>query len=281
MIQIEDLVKSYGDLNAVDHLNLAIDQGEFFGLLGPNGAGKTTLIRMMSALTPVTSGNIFIDGVRMNRDESEIKSKIGLVPQHINLELELTVEENLRLHGKLFKMEKEAMNKRIKELLDFTDLYEKKNVIVKKLSGGMKRKLMIARALMHDPDVLLLDEPSVGLDALSRRKVWDLLKALKQNGLTVVLTTHYIEEAEKLSSLVGFIDKGKIVSIDSPENLIKQSGEVALECFDEQNGTTETYFFHQRQEALEKAKSLKLNFNIRPTNLEDTFIMLANRRVGE
>lgn len=281
MIQIEDLVKSYGDLNAVDHLNLAIDQGEFFGLLGPNGAGKTTIIRMMSALTPVTSGNIFIDGVRMNRDESEIKSKIGLVPQHINLELELTVEENLRLHGKLFKMEKEAMNKKIKELLDFTDLYEKKNVIVKKLSGGMKRKLMIARALMHDPDVLLLDEPSVGLDALSRRKVWDLLKALKQNGLTVVLTTHYIEEAEKLCSLVGFIDNGKIVSIDSPENLIKQSGEVALECFDEQNGTTKTYFFHQRQEALEKAKSLKLNFNIRPTNLEDTFIMLANRRVGE
>ena len=277
MLIIKNLTKIYGSLTAVNELNLEIKRGEFFGLLGPNGAGKSTTIRMISTLTPKTSGDIIINGKSMDRNLKEVKMKIGVVPQGNNLEVEMTAWENLELHGRLYNMTKDIRSKRMQELLEFTELKERKNDIVKGYSGGMKRKLMIARALMHNPDLLLLDEPTVGLDAVARRKMWDLLKRLKNKGLTVLLTTHYIEEAEVLCDRVGLIDGGRLIELDSPQKLIQKVGKYTVEYF--QNGETKEEFFEDRNEAASFAAKLQGSVNIRPSNLEDVFIKLTNRRV--
>ncbi|MCR4435123.1 MAG: ABC transporter ATP-binding protein [Clostridiales bacterium] len=279
MLVFENLTKKYGDITAVDNLNLKIEEGEFFGLLGPNGAGKTTTIRMLSTLTPPTGGSISMDGRKMDRNLTELKAKIGVVPQHMNLEGEMTAWQNLELHGRLYGLRKELRRKRIDELLQFTDLSGRAHEPVKNFSGGMKRKLMIARALMHAPRILLLDEPTVGLDAAVRRKMWDLMKELNKNGLTVLLTTHYIEEAEVLCTRVGLMNGGRLVELDTPKRLIEKTGKFVLEYFD--HGTTRTSFFNSRQEAIESAAGMEGSVNIRPANLEDTFIKLTNRKVGD
>lgn len=281
MIVLEELTKTFEKINAVNQVNLKIEKGVFFGLLGPNGAGKTTLIRMLSTLSPLTSGRITIGGTSMDREKTKMKSKIGIVPQHINLEWELSARENLELHGRLFGMKKGEITQRTNELLKFIDMGDRQNEIVKTFSGGMKRKLMIARALFHYPEVLLLDEPTVGLDPVARRKIWDLLKGLNKDGMTVILTTHYIEEAESLCSKIGFINNGRIAALDTPQNLIKQVGEFILEVFDENEGKTKYYFFPDRISAIEEAKMYRSNVNIRRANLEDTFIMLTSRKVAD
>ncbi|KAJ52353.1 ABC-2 type transport system ATP-binding protein [Clostridium tetanomorphum] len=278
MLVIKNLTKKYDNLTAVNELNLEIKKGEFFGLLGPNGAGKSTTIRMISTLTLITSGDIIINNKSMDRNLKEVKMKIGVVPQGNNLEVEMTAWENLELHGRLYNMPKDIRRKRIEELLEFTELNKRANDLVKGYSGGMKRKLMIARALMHKPDLLLLDEPTVGLDATARRKMWDLLKTLKDKGLTVLLTTHYIEEAEVLCDRVGLIDGGHLIELDSPERLIEKVGKYTVEHF--QNGETKEEFFEKREEAASFAAELQGSVNIRPSNLEDVFIKLTNRRVG-
>lgn len=277
MLIIKELTKKYNNVMAVNKLNLQISKGEFFGLLGPNGAGKSTSIRMISTLTPPTSGDIIINNENMNRNLQEVKKKIGVVPQGNNLEVEMTAWENLELHGRLYKMPKHIRRKRIEELLEFTELIKRANEIVKGYSGGMKRKLMIAIALMHNPDLLLLDEPTVGLDANARRKMWDLLKRLKDEGLTVLLTTHYIEEAEILCDRVGLIDGGSLMELDSPQKLIEKVGKFTVEYF--KNGETKEEFFETREEATLFASKLEGNVNIRSSNLEDVFIKLTNRRV--
>ncbi|GAA0126729.1 ATP-binding cassette domain-containing protein [Clostridium sp. CTA-19] len=277
MLIIKELTKKYNNVMAVNKLNLQISKGEFFGLLGPNGAGKSTSIRMISTLTPPTSGDIIINNENMNRNLQEVKKKIGVVPQGNNLEVEMTAWENLELHGRLYKMPKHIRRKRIEELLEFTELTKRANEIVKGYSGGMKRKLMIAIALMHNPDLLLLDEPTVGLDANARRKMWDLLKRLKDEGLTVLLTTHYIEEAEILCDRVGLIDGGSLMELDSPKKLIEKVGKFTVEYF--KNGETKEEFFETREEATLFASKLEGNVNIRSSNLEDVFIKLTNRRV--
>lgn len=279
LLIIKNLTKKYDNLTAVNNLNLEIEKGEFFGLLGPNGAGKSTTIRMISTLTPITSGDIIINNQSMDRNLQDVKMKIGVVPQGNNLDVEMTAWENLELHGRLYNIPKDKRRKRIQELLEFTDLYERASTIVNKYSGGMKRKLMIARALMHNPDLLLLDEPTVGLDATARRKMWDLLKRLKEKGLTVLLTTHYIEEAEVLCDRVGLIDKGCLIELDTPKNLIEKVGKYTVEYFE--NGETKDEFFEKRDEAASFAAKLTGSVNIRPSNLEDVFIKLTNRRVGE
>lgn len=192
---------------SVRKLSLHIKAGEFFGLLGPNGAGKTTTIRMLTALTMPTEGSITVNGCLVHRNDIRFKAQVGLVPQHINLEPELTVVENLRLHAMLYGMAPAQTRMRVEELLAFTDLEEKANAMVNTLSGGMKRKVLIARALMHNPKILLLDEPTVGLDVSIRRKVWDLIKSLNVRGITILLTTHYLEEAESLCSCIGLLKK--------------------------------------------------------------------------
>jgi len=279
VLVFENLTKKYGDIIAVDNLNLQISRGEFFGLLGPNGAGKTTTIRMLSTLTAPTSGTISIAEKKTDRNLTQIKAKIGLVPQHINLEGELTAWQNLELHGCLYGLTKEIRRKKIDELLKFTNLSERANDQVKTFSGGMKRKLMIARALMHGPEILLMDEPTVGLDAAVRRKMWDLMKGLNKNGLTVLLTTHYIEEAEILCDRVGLMDGGMLIELDTPQKLVEKSGKFVLECFE--NGETKIDFFDTREEAINNAAKMTGSIKIRPANLEDTFIKLTNRKVGD
>ncbi|MDD2234029.1 MAG: ABC transporter ATP-binding protein [Desulfitobacteriaceae bacterium] len=279
MLVVKDLIKKYGELTAVDNLSLEINRGEFFGLLGPNGAGKTTTIRMINTLTPRTSGLITIDGKSMDRNLTEVKIKIGVVPQHNNLEGEMTAWENLELHGRIYGMPKKARRERIEELLEFTDLTERAADLARTLSGGMKRKLMIARALMHKPELLLLDEPTVGLDAAVRRKMWDLLKNLSSSGLTVLLTTHYIEEAEILCHRVGLMNRGRLIELDTPKNLIEKVGKVVVEYFD--NEGTKGEFFETREDALAYAAGRQGNVKIRSSNLEDIFIKLTNRRVED
>lgn len=277
MLIVKDLIKKYGDFIAVDNLNLKIEKGEFFGLLGPNGAGKTTTIRIISTLTPKTSGSVEIDGKEIDRNSTDVKIKIGVVPQYLNLEREMTASESLELHGFLYKMPKEKRKKRINELLDFIGLSDRAHDLVKNFSGGMKRKLMIARALMHNPEVLLLDEPTVGLDAAVRRKIWDLLKKLNEDGLTVVLTTHYIEEAEVLCNRVGMMNKGKLVELDTPKEIVKKVGSFVVEYFEDDE--TKGEFFNKREDAIEFASEVNGSVNIRPSNLEDVFIKLTNRRM--
>lgn len=278
LLVFENLTKKYGAIIAVDNLNLKIGRSEFFGLLGPNGAGKTTTIRMLSTLTTPSSGSIYIDGLKIDRNLTGIKARIGVVPQHMNLEGEMTAWQNLELHGRLYGLKKEARQQRIEELLEFTELSDRAHDLARKLSGGMKRKLMIARALMHRPEILLMDEPTVGLDAAVRRKMWDLMKGLNKNGLTVLLTTHYIEEAEILCGRVGLMNGGKLVELDTPANLIAKTGRFVLEYFE--NGETRSRFFASRQDAIQSAAGMEGSVNIRPANLEDTFITLTNRKVG-
>ncbi|GAA0720450.1 ATP-binding cassette domain-containing protein [Clostridium malenominatum] len=277
MLIIKNLIKKYDSLTAVNDLNLEIKKGEFFGLLGPNGAGKSTTIRMISTLTPKTSGDIIINNKSMDRNLREVKMKIGVVPQGNNLEMEMTAFENLELHGRLYNMPKDIRRKKIEEILEFIELKERANNLVKEYSGGMKRKLMIGMALMHNPDLLLLDEPTVGLDATARRRMWDLLKRLKDEGLTVLLTTHYIEEAEVLCDRVGLIDGGCLIELDSPKNLIEKVGKYTVEYY--QDGETKERFFEKKEEAATFASSLQGSVNIRPSNLEDVFIKLTNKRV--
>ncbi|AFA47824.1 ABC transporter ATP-binding protein [Acetobacterium woodii] len=279
MLEIKNLTKEYKTITAVDHLDLTIKDGEFFGLLGPNGAGKTTTVRMISTITPKTSGEIVIDGESIDRNLTAIKAKIGVVPQQNNLENETSAWENLEVHGILYGINKEKRRKKIEELFEFTGLTERKDDLVKTYSGGMKRKLMIARALLHEPEILLLDEPTVGLDASARRKMWDLLKRLKSNGLTVLLTTHYIEEAEVLCDRVGLINKGQLLKLDTPWNLIEEVGKVTVEYF--KDGETQEEFFRSREEANVYAGELEGNVRIRPSNLEDVFLKFTNRRVEE
>lgn len=277
MLKLEQLKKEYKNILAVNDLNLEIFEGEFFGLLGPNGAGKTTTVRMISTLTPKTSGDIIINGQSIDRNLTSIKAMIGVVPQQNNLENEMSAWENLEVHGLLYRMPKPKRRKKIDEMLEFIELTDRKDELVKTFSGGMKRKLMIARALLHEPTLLLLDEPTVGLDAAARRKMWDLLKRLKAQGLTVLLTTHYIEEAEVLCDRVGLINKGTLIRLETPLNLIEEVGKVTVEYFD--NGETHEEFFPSREAANLYASTLEGDVRVRPSNLEDVFLKFTNRRV--
>ncbi len=278
MIEIQQLTKRYGSINAVTDLDLTIGRGEIFGLLGPNGAGKTTTVRMLTMLVRPSGGKAFINGHEVTRDLSRVKKEIGVVPQHMNLDLELTAWENLDLHGRLHKMSGPDRRQRIRELLDFVELAGRAGDPAGRFSGGMKRRLMIARALMHYPSVLFLDEPTVGLDPQTRRKIWDLIRRMNGGGMTVLLTTHYIEEAEMLCHRVGIMDRGRMIALGTPGELKGRVGEVVVESL---NGAGTQYrFFAGRDQALEYAGGLAENVVIREANLEDVFIEMTGRKVG-
>jgi ABC-2 type transport system ATP-binding protein len=278
MISINKLTKKYGGRTALDEVSLTIGQGEIFGLLGPNGAGKTTLIRILNRLTAFDSGEITIQGTSLTGNSKELQTAIGLVPQHINLDGELTVLENLELHGRLYHLSKEQRKVRIKELLSYVELADRAGDFVQKLSGGMKRRLMIARALLHQPRILFLDEPTVGLDPQVRRRLWDLILNLSRQGLTVLLTTHYIEEAEALCQRVAVMEKGKLITCDTPGALRKKLGTYAVEWVGSDG--LKTRFFTERPEALAFIEELDGNTTIRDTNLEDVFVELTGRKVS-
>jgi len=222
VIRAENIVKKYGDFVAVDGISFEVQRGESFGLLGPNGAGKSTTMKMIAAVSTRTSGNLEVLGMDPNTDGPAIRSQLGVVPQEDNLDQELRVRENLITYGRFFGMSHAAVAKRADELLEFAQLTDRAKSKVEPLSGGMKRRLTIARSLMNDPQMLLLDEPTTGLDPQARHILWDRLFRLKEQGTTLVLTTHYMDEAEQLSDRIIVVDKGVIMAEGSPAQLIRQ-----------------------------------------------------------
>jgi ABC-2 type transport system ATP-binding protein len=220
IIEIKNLTKKYNGLTAVDNLNLEVQEGEIFGLLGPNGAGKTTTLMMLTTLVKPTSGTAMIGGFDIVKDSGDVRRSIGIVFQDPSSDDTLTGYENLKLHGMLYGVPKELREKRIKEVLELVDLTDRKNDLVKKYSGGMRRRLEMARGLLHHPKILFLDEPTLGLDPQTREHIWRYVNELVQKEkITVIITTHYMDEADKLCDRLAIIDHGKIVALDSPARL--------------------------------------------------------------
>jgi lipooligosaccharide transport system ATP-binding protein len=221
LVRGRGLTKRYGDFTAVDGIDLDVRRGESFGVLGPNGAGKSTTMRLIGCVSDPTSGELRILGLDPRSDGPRIRARLGVVPQRDTLDEELTVRENVLVYGRYFGMSRAAVRAKADELLDFVQLAERADSVVEPLSGGMKRRLTIARALVNDPDVLLLDEPTTGLDPQARHVLWDRLYRLKREGVTLVLTTHYMDEAEQLCDRLVVMDGGRYVAEGSPADLIR------------------------------------------------------------
>lgn len=275
MIVTEDLSKTYQDILALDGLTLQISRGEIFGLLGPNGAGKTTTIKILTTLARPTRGWARIQDLDVVQQPLKVKELIGVCPQEINLDRELTAYENLYIYGLLYKVP--DLPTRIMELLDLGHLTERAAHQVKGFSGGMQRRLLILRALISRPRVLFLDEPTVGLDPQVRRQLWGLIQQLKSEGITIVLTTHYIEEAEMLCDRVGILNHGRLIALDGPPALVAQLGGYVLESI--QEGKREYRLVPDKEEAYACAQAENCGVTIRRVNLEDVFIKLTGERL--
>ncbi len=278
MIDIVGLAKEYRTVKALQGIDLLVNPGELFAYLGPNGAGKTTTIRILTGLTRLTAGRARLNGHDIVSENLAARSQFGLVTQHLNLDNELTVFENLLIHGCLHHMPRRRIKDRLDQLLDYIELNEKRHTPIKKLSGGLKRRVMIARALLHEPKILFLDEPTVGLDAKIRRRIWALIKKIQQQGVTIFLTTHYIEEAEFLADRVAFIDHGKIVALDTPQNLMAGLGNWAMDHFTAE--TMQTRYFQTQEEAKQVVAGCQNGFTLRRVNLEDAFLALTGKKVS-
>ena len=230
MIHIANLVKKYGEVSAVNDISLDVQAGEIFAFLGPNGAGKTTTIKMLTTLLMPTSGSIQIDGLDPTTHSTDVRRLFGIVFQDPSLDQELTAYENMDLHGVLYSVPRTARHERTEQLLKLFELWDRKDDPVKNYSGGMKRRLEIARGFLHTPKILFLDEPTLGLDPQTRNQLWTRVKALnEQEGVTVFLTTHYMEEAERVAQRIGIIDHGKIVAQGTAAELKQQTGTDSLE----------------------------------------------------
>jgi len=279
MIRIEKLSKTYKKVQALHSLTLHIGQGELFAYLGPNGAGKTTTIRMLTGLTTRSSGDAYLNGFHIERETIQAKRQCGLVPQVINLDPELTVWENLTIHGCLFQLSKQERRHKIHELLSYVEMADRKKTLVKQLSGGLKRRVMIARALLHSPRILFLDEPTVGLDAGIRRRIWALIKKIQQDGATIFLTTHYIEEAEFLAERVAFLNEGRIVALGQPQQLMAQLGSWAIDRIED--NTLRSEYFPTLEAAKRYTAAQETGFTLRRVNLEDAFLALTGKKVSD
>ncbi|MEA3510821.1 MAG: ABC transporter ATP-binding protein [Actinomycetota bacterium] len=222
LIQADGLTKRFDEFTAVDGIDFSVEQGESFGFLGPNGAGKTSTMRMIGAVSPITEGSLTVLGLNPAQQGPQIRSRLGVVPQEDNLDQELTVYDNMMMYGRYFDLPRSVIRERIDELLEFVQLSEKRQSKVDALSGGMKRRLTIARGLINEPDLLILDEPTTGLDPQARHVLWDRLYRLKQQGVTLIITTHYMDEAEQLCDRLVVMDKAKIVAEGSPRSLIEK-----------------------------------------------------------
>ena len=219
-IDVRSIVKKFGDFTAVDGISFAVDEGEIFGLLGPNGAGKSTLIRMLVTLLPPTAGTALVGGFDIIRQADDVRRTIGVIAQAMTSDPDLSVEENLLIYSKLYGVPREKRQRLIPELLESVELLQWKDKQVKHLSGGMRRRVEIARGLVHEPRVFFLDEPTTGLDPVSRSAVWEMLQRIKkQRDLTILITTHYMDEADKLCDRIAIVDHGKLVALDSPLTL--------------------------------------------------------------
>ena len=219
-IEVSHIVKKYGDFTAVDDVSFQVKEGEIFGLLGPNGAGKSTLIRMMTTLIPITAGFARVAGHDVSKEPNEARRAIGVIPQAMTSDIDLTVQENLSIYAKLYDVPKKGRQEAIDELLETVDLTKWRDAQTKTLSGGMRRRLEIARGLVHSPRIFFLDEPTTGLDPVSRVAVWEMLTNIKsKRKLTVLITTHYMDEADRLCNRIAIVDHGKLVALDTPEAL--------------------------------------------------------------
>jgi len=304
VIEAVDLVKTYQSTNAVDGISFEVAPGESFGLLGPNGAGKSTTMRMVGAVSTRTSGSLSILGMDPNENGPEIRSQLGVVPQTDNLDTELRVRENLLVYGRYFGIPRAVVAKRADELLEFAQLADRAKAKVDDLSGGMKRRLTIARALVNEPRILLLDEPTTGLDPQARHILWDRLFRLKEQGTTLLLTTHYMDEAEQLCDRLVVVDKGTIMAEGSPASLIKDYSTrevVELRFGSEKNQDAANtlvgvgdrievlpdrvlIYAHDGEAALNEAIRRKLEpitSLVRRSSLEDVFLRLTGRSLIE
>lgn len=300
VITARGLTKTYGDFVAVDGINFQVSRGEAFGLLGPNGAGKSTTMRMITSTLQRTSGELQILGKDPDRFGPEIRAHLGVVPQQDNLDRQLTVWENILVYGRYFGLSRKFLKGKIEELLDFAQLQEKRNVKSEELSGGMKRRLTIARGLVNEPEILLLDEPTTGLDPQARHVLWDRLFRLKELGVTLVLTTHYMDEAEQLCDRLVVMDKGRIMAEGSPAELIKKySSKEVLEVRFGSKGNAAAakklaevgdrlevlpdrilVYTDNGEKALERVTKLGLDpvtSLVRRSSLEDVFLRLTGR----
>jgi len=277
LIEIENLTKKYKKITALTRLTLNIKAGEFFGYLGPNGAGKTTTVKILTSLAKPSSGTARIGGCDIMATPLEAKKLTGVVPQAINLDMELSARENLMIHGLLYGMPRSIIKEQTEKWLDFVGLLPHARRAARTFSGGMKRRLMIARALLHTPAILFMDEPTVGLDASGRRNLWGLLKRINKEGATIFLTTHYIEEAETLCDRVGILDQGVLIALDKPTSLIAAAGKVVVDVYEDAG--LQSHFFQDRNAAGAFAASLRETATLRDANLEDVFVKLTGRRV--
>ena len=277
MIETKNLTKTFDNFTAVDSLDLKIETGEFFGLLGPNGAGKTTTISLLSTLLLPTKGEILIDGQKLTRNRPDLKRKISVITQEYSMRQHKTMDEIKEYQGRLYFMPRREIKERTEELLEFCDLIKFRKRTVRKLSGGMKRKLMVCRALLTEPEILLLDEPTAGMDALSRRQMWNLLRKLNGKNLTILLTTHYMEEAQNLCSRVALMDHGKLEEINTPSGLIDSLGRYAVDVFSGEE--TRSSYFNSREEAIAYLSGLSGQASLRETTLEDVFVERAGRHL--
>ena len=300
LIKALDLTKRFGSFTAVDHIDFEIYKGECLGFLGPNGAGKTTTVRMIYCFSPVTEGELTVAGMNVSTHSREIKRMVGVAPQEDNLDPDFTVTKNLQVYARYFDIPKAEAAKRAMELLKFFQLEEKQTKSIDELSTGMKRRLIIARALINQPQILLLDEPTTGLDPQGRHIVWDEIRSLLKQGVTIILTTHYMDEAAALCDRVIIIDNGKIIETGVPQKLIKKHvgedvlevafNEVILKSLKEELPDADIELFGDqirvfvnRHGVLERiVKTFPgVNMNIRNANLEDVFLKLTGRGLRE
>jgi lipooligosaccharide transport system ATP-binding protein len=299
VIVAEDLVKRFGDFVAVDRVSFSVREGEVFGFLGPNGAGKTTTMRMIQCVSPKTSGRLEVFGMDVNTFPAEIKYLIGVVPQETNLDPDFSVQENLMVYSRYFDILPRTALETIGSLLDFVQLSERRDTSIEKLSGGMKRRLILARALINNPRLLILDEPTVGLDPQARHLIWDRLRALRSRGNTIVLTTHYMEEAAQLCDRIVIMDQGRILELGRPQDLVQKHAGVdiveadnkpeVLACLGRLGARYEVTG-ERIQVFTEKAREVTaallqecspIEVVARPAGLEDVFLKLTGRRLKE
>jgi lipooligosaccharide transport system ATP-binding protein len=299
IIEAQDLRKKFGDINAVDGITFAVKKGEVFGFLGPNGAGKTSTMKIIACVSPRTSGDITVFGMDPDTSPADIKQRLGVVPQETNLDPDFSCYGNLFTYARYFDIPPDLARKKAEELLEFVQLQEKRDVTVEKLSGGMKRRLILARALVNNPDLLILDEPTIGLDPQARHLIWERLKLLQAQGNTIILTTHYLDEAARLCDRLVIMDNGKILVEGTPVDLVKQyvgNEVVEIEKTDEvlsclsKNTIPFEVIGDSVQVATDSSREIaKILFDqcsphkvlTRPATLEDVFLKLTGRKLKE
>ncbi|MFM7471259.1 MAG: ABC transporter ATP-binding protein [Nodosilinea sp.] len=276
---LQNVHKVYNGALVVNDLSLTITAGEIFGLLGPNGAGKSTTIRMVTTLTQASQGTIVVAGYDVTRQPLEVRRQIGVVLQQTSVDGDLTVWENMEFHGRMHHIRPLDRRQAIDTWLDYVELNDRRDDKVKTLSGGMKRRLQIARALLHQPQVLFLDEPTVGLDPQTRRRLWEIIQRLNQQGITILLTTHYMEEVEYLCNRIGILDQGKLIAMGTLEELRQRHGEGIV--MTQRSDRWDYRFFPTLTlaNAYLEDQTDKTGIMVRPSNLEDIFVELTGRNL--